>query len=107
MHTTPSAPARGRARILAAALLGTSLTLPLGACAQEQAAPSRLLARALEANLTPGPGGGPAMDGGSAAGDYLVGRFMPADEAEAAAKRVDTPLDVTKRGVLVFARRLH
>ena len=38
--------------------------------------------------------------------DYLVGRFMPADEAEAAAKRVDTPLDVTKRGVLVFARKV-
>jgi len=38
--------------------------------------------------------------------DYLVGRLMPRAEAEAAAERVDTPLDVTKRGVLVFARRL-
>jgi len=38
--------------------------------------------------------------------DYLVGRLMPPAEAEAAAQRVDTPLDVTKRGVLVFARRL-
>lgn len=39
--------------------------------------------------------------------DYLVGRFMPVDKAEQAAQQVDTPLDVTKRGVLVFARRLH
>ncbi len=93
MHTTPSAPARGRARILAAALLGTSLTLPLGACAQEQAAPSHLLARALEANLTPGPGGGPAMDGGSAAGDYLVGRFaLGAGDYRAAADSLDRAL---------------
>jgi SAM-dependent methyltransferase len=39
--------------------------------------------------------------------DYLVGRLMPADEAEEAAKRVDTPLDVTKRGVLIFARKVR
>jgi SAM-dependent methyltransferase len=39
--------------------------------------------------------------------DYLVGRLMPREEAEAAAARVDTPLDVTKRGVLIFARRLR
>ena len=38
--------------------------------------------------------------------DYLVGRFMPRDKAEEAANTVETPLDVTKRGVLVFARRL-
>ncbi|MBV9283474.1 MAG: class I SAM-dependent methyltransferase [Acidimicrobiia bacterium] len=38
--------------------------------------------------------------------DYLVGRFMPRDKAESAADTVETPLDVTKRGVLVFARRL-
>ena len=38
--------------------------------------------------------------------DYLVGRLMPPDEAERAAQQVDTPVDVTKRGVLVFARRL-
>jgi len=43
----------------------------------------------------------------SAVRDYLVGRFMPPEEAERAAAQVDTPLDVTKRGVLVFARRLH
>jgi SAM-dependent methyltransferase len=39
--------------------------------------------------------------------DYLVGRFMPPDEAEQAADRVDTPLDVTKRGVLLFARKVR
>jgi SAM-dependent methyltransferase len=38
--------------------------------------------------------------------DYLVGRLMPREEAEPAADRVDTPIDITKRGVLVFARRL-
>jgi SAM-dependent methyltransferase len=39
--------------------------------------------------------------------DYLVGRFMPPDEAKQAAEHVDTPLDVTKRGVLVFARKVR
>ncbi|MBV9410402.1 MAG: class I SAM-dependent methyltransferase [Acidimicrobiia bacterium] len=39
--------------------------------------------------------------------DYLVGRLMPRPEAEAAVERVDTPLDVTKRGVLVFARKVQ
>jgi SAM-dependent methyltransferase len=38
--------------------------------------------------------------------DYLVGRLMPPDEAEKAVEHVDTPLDVTKRGVAVYARRL-
>src|SRR4051812_25464238 len=36
--------------------------------------------------------------------DYLVGRLMPSADAAAAALQVATPLDVTKRGVLVFAR---
>ena len=39
--------------------------------------------------------------------EYLVGRFMAPEEAERAAKQVDTPLDVTKRGVLVFARKVR
>ncbi len=39
--------------------------------------------------------------------DYLVGRFMPPEEAKRAAERIDTPLDVTKRGVLVFARKVQ
>jgi len=38
--------------------------------------------------------------------DYLVGRLMPRDKAEQAAAQVATPLDVTKRGVLVFARKV-
>lgn len=43
----------------------------------------------------------------SAVRDYLAGRFMPLEEAERAAQGIDTPLDVTKRGVLVFARKVH
>jgi SAM-dependent methyltransferase len=39
--------------------------------------------------------------------DYLVGRLMPSKDADVAAERVDTPLDVTKRGVLVFARKVY
>jgi SAM-dependent methyltransferase len=39
--------------------------------------------------------------------EYLIGRLMPPAEAAEAAPRVETPLDVTKRGVLIFARRLH
>ena len=39
--------------------------------------------------------------------DYLVGRLMPRDEATKAAQQIETPLDVTKRGVMVFARRLR
>jgi tetratricopeptide (TPR) repeat protein len=93
MQTTPSAPVRGRARILAAALLATPLALPLGACAQERTPPSRTLAQALEANLNPGPGGGPVLDGGSAAGDYLVGEFaLGAGDYRAAADSLDRAL---------------
>ena len=44
---------------------------------------------------------------GAAVRDYLVGRLMPRQEAKAAAERVDTPLDVTKRGVLLFARKVQ
>jgi len=39
--------------------------------------------------------------------DYLVGRLMSPDDAARAAERVDTPLDVTKRGVMVFARKVQ
>jgi len=39
--------------------------------------------------------------------DYLVGRLMPPDDAEKALDRVDSPLDVTKRGLVVYARRLR
>ena len=39
--------------------------------------------------------------------DYLVGRLMPRDEATKAAQQIETPLDVTKRGVMIFARRLR
>ena len=58
----------------------------------------------VEANAWDGPFVHPPDE--AAVRDYLVGRLMPADEAAAAAQQVDTPLDVTKRGVLVFARRL-
>jgi ubiquinone/menaquinone biosynthesis C-methylase UbiE len=37
--------------------------------------------------------------------DYLVGQGIPAGRAQAAAAAADVPLEVTKRGALVFARR--
>ena len=37
--------------------------------------------------------------------DYLRGRGLGADVAASVAAAVDVPLDVTKRGVLVWARR--
>lgn len=37
--------------------------------------------------------------------DYLIGKGVEPERAGAAAEAVDVPLDVTKRGVLVFARR--
>jgi hypothetical protein len=37
--------------------------------------------------------------------DYLIARFVPAGAATAAAGRVATPLEVTKRGALIHARR--
>ena len=37
--------------------------------------------------------------------DYLIERFVPAEDAAAAARRVGTPVTVTKRGAVVYARR--
>jgi hypothetical protein len=37
--------------------------------------------------------------------DYLVGKGVEPGRAEAAAADADAPLDVTKRGSLVYARR--
>ena len=37
--------------------------------------------------------------------EYLIGKGVEPERAGAAAEAVDVPLDVTKRGVLVFARR--
>jgi SAM-dependent methyltransferase len=37
--------------------------------------------------------------------DYLIGRQVALGEAEAAARAVETPLTVTKRGAVVFARK--
>jgi SAM-dependent methyltransferase len=37
--------------------------------------------------------------------EYLLGRALGRDIAEDVARRVDTPLDVTKRGVLVWGRK--
>lgn len=37
--------------------------------------------------------------------DYLLGKGVDPGRAAAAAEAVDVPLDVTKRGALVFARR--
>jgi hypothetical protein len=37
--------------------------------------------------------------------DYLVGKGVAPDLASAAAEGIEVPLEVTKRGALVFARR--
>jgi SAM-dependent methyltransferase len=37
--------------------------------------------------------------------DYLIARFVPPDDAAAAAERVTTPVAITKRGALISARR--
>ena len=37
--------------------------------------------------------------------DYLIGKGSERERAAAAAEDVEVPLDVTKRGALVFARR--
>jgi hypothetical protein len=36
--------------------------------------------------------------------DYLIARFVAPEVAAAGAKRVTTPLAVTKRGVVIYAR---
>jgi SAM-dependent methyltransferase len=38
--------------------------------------------------------------------DYLVGKGVEPDRARAAAEAADVPLEITKRGALVYARRL-
>ncbi|MBA2326371.1 MAG: methyltransferase domain-containing protein [Actinobacteria bacterium] len=37
--------------------------------------------------------------------DYLVARFFAREEAESAARRVEVPIEITKRGAVVYARR--
>jgi hypothetical protein len=37
--------------------------------------------------------------------DYLVGKGVPPERARLAAESVETPLRVTKRGALLFARK--
>jgi len=37
--------------------------------------------------------------------DYLVARYFRREEAEAAAERVEVPIEITKRGAVVYARR--
>jgi len=37
--------------------------------------------------------------------DYLVGKGVPPEQARLAAESVETPLRVTKRGALLFARK--
>ena len=39
--------------------------------------------------------------------DYLIARFVPRDEADRRAAAVPVPVDVTKRGCVVYARREH
>ena len=37
--------------------------------------------------------------------DYLIARFVVPEDAAAAAERVATPVAITKRGALIYARR--
>ena len=37
--------------------------------------------------------------------DYLIARFVPRDDAARRAEAVAVPVDVTKRGCVVYARR--
>ena len=37
--------------------------------------------------------------------DYLIARFVPRDDAARRAAAVPVPVDVTKRGCVVYARR--
>jgi SAM-dependent methyltransferase len=37
--------------------------------------------------------------------DYLIARFVGPEDAAAAAERVETPVAITKRGALIYARR--
>jgi SAM-dependent methyltransferase len=37
--------------------------------------------------------------------DYLVARFVPAEDASAGARRVATPVTLTKRGAVIYARK--
>lgn len=37
--------------------------------------------------------------------DYLIARFVPAEAAGAGARRVATPVTLTKRGAVLYARR--
>jgi SAM-dependent methyltransferase len=37
--------------------------------------------------------------------DYLVARYLPREEAESAAQGIEVPIEITKRGAVVYARR--
>jgi hypothetical protein len=37
--------------------------------------------------------------------DYLIARFVGPEAAATAAERVETPVAITKRGALIYARR--
>jgi SAM-dependent methyltransferase len=45
------------------------------------------------------------LPGRSDVRDYLIGKGVEPERAGAAAEAIDVPLEVTKRGALVFARR--
>jgi tetratricopeptide (TPR) repeat protein len=94
---------RRRARAVLAAALTPALltTLSLGACAGESGlggagpGPLRMLSRALDTNLSllDPPPGGPLIEGGSASGSYLAGRFaLESGEYARAADDLDRAL---------------
>jgi hypothetical protein len=45
------------------------------------------------------------LPGRDAVRDYLIARFVAPEAAVAAAERVATPVTITKRGAVVYARR--
>lgn len=86
MRAPLSARQRASIRVVAAALSSTVMALSLAACAAEPRPSLPFLSRALETNFSPNPAGGAPIEGGSASGSYLVGRFAieSGDYAEAA-----------------------
>jgi tetratricopeptide (TPR) repeat protein len=93
MQASPRARRCDGRRLLAAALAPALMALSLGACAAEPPASLPFVSRAFATNFSSEPGGGPPIEGGSAAGSYLVGRFaIESGDYVAAAESLDRAL---------------
>ena len=92
MQASPRARRCDGRRLLAAALAPALMALSLRL---RRRAPASLpfVSRAFATNFSSEPGGGPPIEGGSAAGSYLVGRFMiESGDYAAAAESLDRAL---------------